>query len=323
MLAHDPDIELMTEVSALYYLHDVTQAQLSERYRISRSKIWRMLKRAREIGLVDIQVRANPNAARHLEAEMMRRFGLGRLLAAIDHPNPVTQRLAVAGLVAAHLDQILSDGMVVAVGMGRNVSTVTEVPGTPRARSVVFASAIGGSVRGGETINADHIARRLASRFGGRSETLYAPAVVSSREVREALIQNETVKDTLDRARRADVALIGLGDLSEDSNLIRMGWFSPQELTGARVKGTVGDMMGHDFLDIEGKPSHDIMGGHVIGLTLEELRPIRNVVAIASESTKTAIILAALRTGMVNTLATSLANASAVVALDDATRGRA
>lgn len=321
MLANDPEIDLMTEVSALYYLQDVTQAELSQRYRISRSKIWRMLKRAREIGLVDIQVRANPNAAKHLEAEMARRFGLGRLLAAIDHPSPVTQRLAVAGLVAAYLDHILVDGAVVAVGMGRNVSTVTEAPGTARARDVVFASAIGGSVRGGETINADHIARRLAARFGGRSETLYAPAVVATREVRDALVQNETVKGTLDRARRADIALIGLGDLSEDSNLVRMGWFSPQEVTGARVHGTVGDMMGHDFLDIEGRSSRDIMGGRVIGLTLEDLRPIQNVVAIASESTKTAIILAALRTGMVNTLATSLANATAVVALDDSTRG--
>lgn len=320
MLASDSEIDLMSEVSALYYLQDVTQAELSQRYRTSRSKIWRMLKRAREIGLVDIQVRANPNAARHLESEMAQRFGLGRLLVAIDHPTPAVQRVAVAGLVAAFLDQVLTDGMVVAVGMGRNVSTVTEVPGTPRARNVVFASAVGGSVRGGETINADHIARRLAARFGGRSETLYAPAVVASRELREILIQNETVKGTLERARRADIALIGLGDLSEDSNLIRMGWFSPQEVTGARVSGTVGDMMGHDFLDINGKPSRDVMEGRVIGLTLEELRPIGNVVAIASESTKTAIILAALRTGMVDTLATSLANATAVLALDDATR---
>ncbi len=317
---NDPEIDLMTEVSALYYLQDITQEELSHRYKISRSKVWRILKRARETGIVDIQVRANPNAAKHFEEEFRQRFGLGRLLAAVDHANPATQRAAVAGLVAAYIDQVLVDDMIVAVGMGRNVSAITEAPGTLRTRNVVFASAIGGSVRGGEIINADHIARRLAARFGGRSETLYAPAVVASRELREALIQNATIKGTLDRARRADIALIGLGDLSEDSNLIRMGWFSPQEVTGARVNGTVGDMMGHDFLDIDGQPSGDIMEGRVIGLTMEELRPIPNVIAIASESSKTAIILAALRTGMVNTLATSLANAAAVVALDDSTR---
>jgi DNA-binding transcriptional regulator LsrR (DeoR family) len=320
-MAGENDIDLMTEVSALYYLQDITQEELSQQYGLSRSKIWRMLKRARETGIVDIQVRANPDTARRLEAEMEQRFGLTKLLAAIDHPKPATQRTAVAGLVAAYLDGILVDGTVVAVGMGRNVSAVADAPGVPRERTVVFASAVGGSVRGGETINADHIARRLASRFGGRSETLYAPAVVASRELRDALIRNETVKGTLDQARRAEIALIGLGDLSEDSNLIRMGWFSPQEVTGARVGGTVGDMMGHDFLDIDGRPSRDIMEGRVIGLTLDELRPIPNVIAIASESSKTAIILAALRTGMVHTLATSLANAAAVVALDSATRG--
>ncbi len=316
---NDPDIELMTEISALYYLQDITQDELSQRYKTSRSKIWRILKRAREAGIVDIQVRANPNMAKHLEDEFKRRFGLNRLFAAIDHPNPATQRAAVASLVANHLDNVLVDDMIVAVGMGRNVSAITEAFGTPRPRNVVFASALGGSVRGGETINADHIARRLATRFGGRSETLYAPALVSNSRLREELINNETVKGTLDRARRADIALIGLGDLSEDSNLIRMGWFSSQEMTSARVRGTVGDMMGHDLIDIEGRPSGG-MEGRVIGLTMSELRSIPNVVAIASEGTKTAIILAALRTGTVNSLATSLANAAAVIDLDDSTR---
>ena len=47
------------------------------------------------------------------------------------------------------------------------------------------------------------------------------------------LIANDTVRATLDRARRADLALIGIGDMSESSNMVRMGWFSPQEIAAA------------------------------------------------------------------------------------------
>jgi len=169
-------------------------------------------------------------------------------------------------------------------------------------------------------MNSDHICRRLAARFGGESETLYAPALVESPAIRDVLLQNDTVRQTLDRARRADIAIIGVGDLSEDSNMVRMGWFTPQEVTEARLAGTIGDMMGYDFFDIQGQPSGRPLHGRIMGLTTSELRRIPNVVAIASESTKAAGILGALRTGAINTLATSLSNAHTVLSLDDATR---
>ncbi|MDQ0394893.1 sugar-binding transcriptional regulator [Labrys monachus] len=308
----------MTEIAALYYLQEVTQDELARRYNTSRSRVSRILKRAREMGVVEINVRSNVNLSWQFEREFQQRFGLNRLLAAVDQPTQDAQRSVVASLVAAYLDSVLRDGMTVAVGMGRNLAAIADAPGSPSPRNVTFASSIGGALRGGETINSDHIARHLAARFGGRSQTLYAPAVVATRELREALVENETVKETLDRARRSDIALIGLGDLSEDSNLIRMGLFTPQEITMARVAGTVGDVMGHDFIRIDGQRAGGIIEGRVIGLTLPELGPIPNVVAVASEPGKTAVILGALRTGVINTLATSVGNAAAIIALDEA-----
>ncbi len=138
--------------------------------------------------------------------------------------------------------------------------------------------------------------------------------------LRDALYRNETVKMVLDRARRADVALVGIGDLSEDSNMVRMGWFSPEEVAEARLSGTIGDIMGYDFIDIHGRPSTTGMQGRVMGLTIRDLLRIPDVIAIASENTKAAAILGALRTGVINTLATSSTNAQTVLRLDEATK---
>ncbi|WP_281285707.1 sugar-binding domain-containing protein, partial [Halomonas halmophila] len=120
-------------------------------------------------------------------------------------------------------------------------------------------------------------------------------------------------------ARRADTALIGVGDLSEDSNMVRMGWFSPQEIAKARLSGTVGDMMGYDFIDLHGQSALTSMQGRVIGLTIADLARIPDVIAIASENTKAAGILGALRTGVIDTLATSVTNAHTILRLDEAT----
>lgn len=314
----DISADTLVEIASLYYYQDITQEELSRRFSLSRAKISRLLKRAREDGIVEIRVHQHPGISNELEQEFISTFGIDRLLVSLDQRDPEAQRLAVAGLVANHLSRTLTEGMTVAVGMGRNVAAVSDCV-APTRRAVTFMCAIGGSVRAGEHMNPDHICRRLAVRFGGESETLYAPALVADASLRDELYRNDTVKLTLDRARRADVALVGIGDLSEDSNMVRMGWFSPQEVAEARLAGTIGDIMGYDFIDIHGRASSANMQGRVIGLTTRDLSRIPNVIAIASENTKAAAILGALRTGAINTLATSSTNARTVLRLHEAT----
>lgn len=315
------DIDLMTEISTLYYVQGETQETIANRLGHSRVRIGRLLKRAQAEGIVDVRVRLHPAVSVEIEQELKRRFGLKRALIALDNADPDVQRSSVASLVADHLSRSLTDGQIVAVGMGRNVAAVADNVFLAESLKVSFVCAIGGSLRAGEHMNPDHICRRLASRFGGESETLYAPALVQSGELRDALYENSTVRQTLDRARRADTALIGVGDVSEDSNMVRMGWFSAKEIAEARLSGTVGDMMGYDFIDIHGKPSATQMQGRVVGLNIQDLTRIPDVIAIASENTKAVGILGALRTGVIDTLATSVTNAHTILRLDEATQG--
>lgn len=304
-------------MATLYYVDGETQDALSQRFGISRATVGRMLKRAQEIGIVEIRVQHHPALTVDLERELIRRFGIQRALLSVDHADADKQRAILAGLVAAWLDKHLHDGAIVAVGMGRNVSAVSEHALPASRRNATFVCAIGGSYRGGQTMNPDHICRRLAARFGGDSETLYAPALAADPALRAALLANDTVRQTLDKARRADIALVGVGDISEDSNMVRMGWFSKQEIAQARRNGTVGDVMGYDFIDIHGQPAMTPIQGRVVGLDAGDLKQIPNVIAIASESAKVTAILGALRTGVIDTLATTASNAMAVLALDD------
>lgn len=307
----------LTRLATLYYVDGCTQDQLSKEFGISRATVGRLLRRAQEEGIVEIRVRPHSLVSADLERQLTERFHIKRALIAVDHKDADRQRELLAGLVASELERILVDGSIVAVGMGRNVSSVSEHALSATRRECHFVSAIGGSYRGGEAMNADHIARRLAARFGGKSESLYAPALVGDPQLRKALLDNDTVRHTLDKARRADIALIGVGDVSVDSNMARMGWFSAQEISDARRAGTVGDMMGYDFIDIHGRPAATPMQDRVIGLSREDLLRIPNVIAVAAESSKVTAILGALRTGAIDTLATTTANAAAVLQLDD------
>ncbi|GAB1440884.1 hypothetical protein MASR2M36_36690 [Providencia sp.] len=60
---------------------------------------------------------------------------------------------------------------------------------------------LSGTHRPGDSVwNADR-GRRLAKKFGGTSETLYAPAYVENNELKQSFMKNGTIKETLDRAR--------------------------------------------------------------------------------------------------------------------------
>ena len=258
---HNMSDEELARLATLYYIDGLTQEELSKQFDISRATIGRMLRKALQEGIVEIRVRPNNAFSSDIENALIQRFGIKRALISVDHKDVDKQRELLAGLVAGYLDRILLDGAIVAVGMGRNVSAVSEHAMSATQRECTFVSAIGGSYRGGQTMNADHIARRLAARFGGESESLYAPALVGDPSLRLQLIENDTVRHTLDKARRADIALIGVGDMSEESNIVRMGWFSPREIAQAKMDGAVGDVMGYDFIDIHGTPSASLMQG--------------------------------------------------------------
>ncbi|MFB0975534.1 MAG: sugar-binding domain-containing protein, partial [Tolumonas sp.] len=146
-------------------------------------------------------------------------------------------------------------------------------------------------------------------------------AYVENREMKQVFMQNRLIKDTLEKAAKADIALVGLGDMNENSYMVQLGWFTSQEIMSARMDlGVVGDIAGYSFIDIHGKPVDTVMNDRVIGLSLEELRHIPCVIAIASENTKAMAILAALRSGVIDIIATSASNARTVLNLQQQAR---
>ncbi len=68
-------------------------------------------------------------------------------------------------------------------------------------------------------------------------------------------MQNRLIKATLEQASKADVAIIGLGDMNENSFMVQLGWFTPQEIATARQEQVVGDLAGYSFSIFRANPS--------------------------------------------------------------------
>lgn len=156
------ETDLLTEIAVAYYQDGATQEEISKKYNLSRAKVGRMLKQARDEGIVEITVKYHPVFSTKVEQRLMERFGIKRALIALDQPNEDLQRKQVASLVSNYLSSSLRNGMVVSVGQGRNVSAVAHHVGVITPRDVKFVCSIGGIHPRGGAFNADHICRQLA-----------------------------------------------------------------------------------------------------------------------------------------------------------------
>jgi DNA-binding transcriptional regulator LsrR (DeoR family) len=310
----DRDIELMTRVASQYYLEGMTQEAVARSLRLSRPKVGRLLDRARMTGIVEITVNVHPDIGLQVEAALVSEFGLNQVLLVNDQSDEAGQRASVARAAAGFLKRQLSDGDVVALGMGRNVGAVPDFVGTPTPRAATFVSAIGGSPLVETGVNPNEICRRLAEAFAGTAEVLYAPAYAETPAVRDAFINHDDVRDVLERGRAANVALIGIGNARDDSAVVRMGCFSVAEMRRLRDRGAVGDILG-SFFDADGHAVVDGIGDRVVAIGRADLERITCVIATCSERDKGDAILGALRTGMVNVLVANLSTARTVLEL--------
>jgi DNA-binding transcriptional regulator LsrR (DeoR family) len=308
------DIELMTRVASQYYLEGMTQEAVARSLRLSRPKVGRLLDRARTSGIVEITVNVHPDIALRVEAALVSEFGLEQVLLVNDQSDESGQRESVARAAAGFLKRRLGDGDVVALGMGRNVGALPDVMGTPAPRAATFVSAIGGSPLVDSVVNPNEICRRLAEAFRARAEMLYAPAYAETPKIREAFIHHDAIRDGLERARAANVAVIGVGNARDDSAVVRMGCFSVAEMRRLRDRGAVGDILG-SFFNGDGHAVVDGVGDRVVAIGRSDLESIECVVAICSERDKGEAILGALRSGMVNVLVTNLSTARTVLEL--------
>lgn len=306
--------QLLSRVASLYYLEEKTQSEVAKELKLSRQKVQRLLRQARELGIVEIHVHSIPVLHVEQEARLKAIFNLEDVVVAPAHPDEYRCRLSVARAAANYLVSNLRDGYVVAVGLGRNTSEVANALHLNNQVNCTFVSAMGGSPYIGEAINPNNITNLLASHSGGTAQPIYAPAYVESQRARNILLNQQAVRESLDLAKNADMAIVGIGTPDDDSILVRAGVISIAEVRRLREANAVGELLGNYF-DEQGQEVNSDLKSRLIALSLADLKNIPKVVGVASEKEKTMAIYSALRSGVLKGLITDCDNAVRILNL--------
>lgn len=306
--------DLLIRVASMYYERDYSQQKIANILKISRSNISRLLKEAKEKGFVEIRVHKRLSTVPQLERALVKAFNIDVALVLDGGNANYEMRLKQVGQLAAwHLESCIDDDDTLAIAWGTGVaSAVTAFPSLTALKTNVV-QMIGTVGRVDSVIDGPELARELAGKLGGQHFYLHAPLFVDSPSTREIFLQQTTIRESLDIARRAQLALVGIGTtVPGRSSFLRAGHLTETELDMLRQAGAIGETAGQHF-DINGDASALDINQRVIGLSAEELRTIPCTIAVACGLHKTRSIVGALRGGYIDVLATDDMTARAVL----------
>lgn len=313
MEAHS-DIRLLVKIGKQYFEEGLTQQEIANNLRTSRSTVSRLLSRARNEHLVQISVKVPPGLYPELEREMECRFGLDEavVVEAPDQASPDSITRELGRTAADYLHRTVQAGDIIGFAWGWTMKAMVDATRRRAVPGVTVVQMNGGLTSQMTDLHATSLTRELAARLGGDCYILQAPGVVDSPETQSILMSDAQVRQVFDLASRANIAFFSIGTIAEDTLWGRAGLLPDEVVAELDSLQAVGDIMSRYF-DEDGILVNSSLCRRVVGLPIQQLLRIERRVGVAGGRAKLKAIQGALRGSYVNVLITDYLTAKALV----------
>jgi DNA-binding transcriptional regulator LsrR (DeoR family) len=293
MAENREDFEAIRQIYTVLVLHfvdDMKQSDIALALNLSPSKVNRLIAQGRKLGMVKIAIESPFQPLVDLETRLTK----------------------AGGLTASVLLETLRDGDVIAITGGKAVSAVVENLSPERAFDVTVVPLTGG-VQGKFYTDVNHLASRLAERLGGRTLLMHAPLFAESREQRDMLMDMASVREVFDLARKAAVALVGIGSIVTAGS----SYYDLNPLTNTSRElliesGVRGEFLAH-LIREDGSVADHPLNSRLVALEPSDLSRCPRTIGVAAGPEKVLPIRAALNGRFLDALVVDEETAGAVL----------
>jgi DNA-binding transcriptional regulator LsrR (DeoR family) len=302
---------LLIKVAWYYYKDNLTQNEIAELLEISRTKVVRLLERARMEGVVQFNIRGGGTNCLSMEKEFKAAFSLANAFIVPTPPNMEDLSDSLSRAASQYLHHKLQPDDLIGLGWGKAVSRTIDYLTLDPSLNVSVVTLTGG---------VNYYLHNRSSTDRGMEKfhhisVIPAPFLASSEEMAESFLSEPSIKEILELGTLSKYMLVGIGGVSPDATIIQEEKMTLNELTFIKQQHAVGDILGQ-FYDREGKvialPHHK----RLIGLNINRLKEMNNVLAVAGGKKKLDAIYGALKGGYIHTLVTDETTAKALMKME-------
>jgi DNA-binding transcriptional regulator LsrR (DeoR family) len=297
----------------LYYVAGNTQEEIAGKLGVSRQSAQRLVSLAMSAGLVKVRLDHPIAHCLDLGKRLADRFGLELVEVVPTDPSSPSTTLGVAEAGAAEMERRLASAkpIIMGVGTGRTLKAAVErLPAMECPQHQIVS--LTGNIAPDGSAAFYNVIFAMADAVRARHFPMPLSVIAASRAERELLHQQKTIRGTLALAARADVAFVGIGELSRHAPLLVDGFVSAKELGSLRRAGAVGEVLGWAF-DREGRLIEGLTNDRVASAPIPPTQT-STVIGIAKGRHKLQAIGAALAGRLINGLITDEASAEALLA---------
>jgi DNA-binding transcriptional regulator LsrR (DeoR family) len=298
-------IELLADIAEMYYKQGKTQEEIANKVGVTRSMISRMLTDAHKLGLVEINIHRPLAPDPKLADQLKRIFKLKESFVfnrTREEGARYTRQLGQAG--ATIFGKYLKPGMIIGIAWGVAVSSTVDALVINKQVHVKIVQLVGAINANIQNDDGHSITLRLVEKTGGEGYYLNAPFFVDSQTTVRALLENISIRETINLAKKSDVALMGIGCTDPRyASAYVAEYLSFEELSSLCAENSVGFACGFTY-DLHGRPSSQEFNDRLVSIERNDLFNIPIRIGVAGGIGKLNSILGAIRGGYVNVLVT-------------------
>jgi DNA-binding transcriptional regulator LsrR (DeoR family) len=297
----------------LYYVAGNTQDEIAQKMGVSRQTAQRLVAMAVSERLVKVRLDHPIGRCMDLAHGLQERWGLD--LAEVVPSDPAAPDLlaGVASAAAALLERTLRspEPRIVALGTGRALKATVEALCTMDCPQHRIVSLLGNMKSDGQATTFNAVVR-MADKVGAPHYPLPLPVLARDPEELAILHAQGAVRTTFALCARADLTLVGIGQLGPRAPIVVDGFMEEATRAELIASGAAGEITSWVY-DAEGRMMEVDHNRRVASAPLPPATD-RPVVAIAVGEAKVGALLAALRGRLVNGVVTSEATAERLLA---------
>ena len=306
------ETELILRAARLYYEGHYSQDQVASKLNTSRSNISRMLSDAKRFGFVEIKIISPTHKHEALSAQLSGLLKIKDVQVIATESNNLMLN-TIGRAAASALLKDLRNNQTIAISWGRGLEATVVNTHSETLSSLKVTQIMGSLSSVNTSVSAEEVGRNLAKNLNAQFFPFLSPVVVSSSKVRHSLLAEESIAKSLQLARGAHVALVGIGSIGSSSSEMVFSEFKlAKSEREALAREYAGDIAAR-FYKLDGTPLSAKLDSRVIGLTLDEIRNIPRVIGVASGAEKVSGVVGAARAGLIDTLIVDLACANSIV----------
>ena len=284
----------------LYHQRGLNQQAVAHRLGVSRSTVSRLLADAERDGIVRVTVTVPLPEAADLVEQLVDTFDLvdATVELTLDDELP---REAAAAAMANRLERIVTGGsLTIAAGWGGTLGAAAQRTRVMHTSGVTLVDAFG-HTPAAHIATAVEVTNTLGQKFGAAVTHIPSPGFAPTADIAANFFESESIATALNAARNADMVMVAVGVVGGESLLLEAGYMEASTMDELIAAGAVGEVFGKYF-DADG---HDVMPGalHPVGLSLDDLRNCKRVVAVAGGVEKADAVKGALVSGIIDELA--------------------